>query len=347
MGLVSGPVDRRTLALTSVFVLGLLLTAAVPAAATVYDYLYSSDTGTVRSLPVTLATGTAGASSLSAVNSNAASGTLVAGLKFYETTGPTTACTTPTSDTSLTAPGTAAFATMSRGSTYCLWSTQYTASTLLYAGSWTTDLWLDAKKAGYGLAVTMVTTNSAGVTQSTIFSGTTSNAGTAEAEITNTYAGAQVTVPASGYVELEMTPPGGGGTPTSWDIYWGPGQLSNFQTPFMYDYVLSLANPGAASWSISVGVASSSGTSRLNNMTVFLKAPDTGPYSVYSHQVILGSSVTQQLTGTPVTWTAANVYVYVAATASSMGTTTVTLSVKLQPSSTTPYSLYTVVLTVN
>ena len=345
MGLASE--RRRTLGGATVFVVVLLIAAAVPATATVFDYLYSAGTGTVTTPQVSLAVGNAGTSVVSGVSPDAATASMTAGLEFYETAAPSTGCTTPAVDTSLVAPGSASSAVMTRGTTYCLWSPQYAASSLVYVGTWTTDLWLDAKKPGYSLSLAMYTTDSTGTVQSTVFTGTTSSVGTKETEVTNTFSGAQVTVPAGGYVELQMTAPSGGATPTSWDIYWGTGQLSNFQTPFQYDYVLSLANPGSDSWSLSVGVASSSGTSRLNNMTVFLKAPDTGPYTVYSHQVILGTAVTQQLTGTPVTWTTTAVYVYVAATASSMGTTTVTLSFKLQPSSTTPYSLYTVVLTVN
>ena len=344
MGIAARAAERRRAspALVGVAVLALVIQSSSPVHATVYGYDYASALSTVRSLPVSFVAGTAGTSALSAVAANAATGTVTAGLSFYvDATAPTSA-TPITVDTSLAQPATSNSFTFNKATIY-LWSPQYTAATTLYAGTWTLDLFVGANKAN-PLTVTITTVTSTGALSSTIATGVSTPSIGALSEVIVPITGAAGSVPANGYILVTLTAP----TPGNplFTLYWGTGQASSFQSPSLYDYVLSVSNPAGSSWSVSMGVASSSGTSRLVNMTVFLKAPDVSPYTVYSQQVAMGSGVTQKLSGTPVTWSSANLYIYVAATANAFGTGTVYLSLELQPTSTTPYTLYTIGLTV-
>jgi hypothetical protein len=334
---------------TAVFLLVMLVTSAMPALATVYQYSYGSVTGSIRAPSVSLSAGTAGTSSISPVASDAATVSVIAGLTFYENAAPDTSCTAPAINTILSALGAAGGPTrFNRGSSVCLWSTQFTSAQSLYAGTWVTDLWLSAQAAGYGLTVTMSVTNSGGTPTATVFTGTTSNVPTSETEARDTYAGSAVSIPANGYLMLMLTAPTGGGKPRNWNIYWGAGQLTSFQTTADYNYVLALTNPTASSWTVNLGLASSSGLARLSNMTVKLTEPSASPYTLYSQQLTVSAgSVTKSL-GPAVSLAASTtMYVYVYALATSINTSSFVISVTVQSGTTTAYTMYTVNLAVN
>ena len=337
---------RMPLAATGGLLVVLLLAAAIPAFASVYGLDYAQGTGTVRPLSVTLQTGDSGSSAVSTVSANAATASVTAGLEFY-VAGPPSSCTAVTANTALTVPA-AGSASLSRGSSYCLWSLQYSQPSTIYAGNWTTDLWLDAKKPGFGMTVSVETANSAGVGQSTIFNGTTSSASTSESEVTDSFAGAGATVPAGGYLVLMLTPPSGGRTPVSWDIYWGTGQASNFRSPSQFDYVLSVANSASASWSVSLATGSALATNigRLSNLTIWFPSP-------FGEQVAITNGTLTQASGLAVSLASSGTDdVAVAAYASAMPTasnapSTVTLSLKLLSSSSSAYTQYTIVFTID
>jgi hypothetical protein len=40
-----------------------------------------------------------------------------------------------------------------------------------------------------------------------------------------------VTVPSGGYIEVSLIAPTGGSSPTSFTLYWGKAQGTNFQVP--------------------------------------------------------------------------------------------------------------------
>ncbi|MDG7007215.1 MAG: hypothetical protein JRN06_03090 [Nitrososphaerota archaeon] len=350
MGLDRTKTRHRGASLTAVvFILAVLMAASVPAAASVYDYVYSSNTGTVRAPTVTLGTGTAGTSSISSVAPDAATVAVTAGLVFYESANADTSCTSPSPDTALTAPGTSGSITFNKGTTACLWSAQLTAGSTLYALNWVTDFWLSADAAKFGINVVVYVTDSAGTHQgSAIFSGTTSAIATKNVmqELRDTFVGVAATVPANGYIELILTPPSAGGTPKSWTIYWGAGQLTNFATPSNYNYVLAITNGAAATWSVSLGVASSSLLTRLSNFTISLA---TTP--VNKQVIIAGGSVTQS-GGTAVTLGATgtlNIAVGGVGNAIPTGSNTpsvVTVSLKVLSSSSTVFAQYTILFSV-
>ena len=328
-----------------VFVLVVLLSASVPAAGSVYDYVYANNTAAVQTPSVVLQAGNTGTSSVS--QSTYATATVTAGLDFYENAAPSSTCTSPSADTILNSLPSPNSVPLSRGTTYCLWSTQFTSGSTLYALNWVTDLWLDASATGYGIGVAMYVTDSTGAVQgSAIFSGTTSTISTKNllTELKDTFPGVAASIPTNGYLELTLTPPTGGGTPHGWDIYWGTGQLTNFLTPSNYNYVLSINNGAAVGWTVNLAAASSSNLGRLLNFTISLA---TAPVS---KQVLIASGSVTQTSGTAVTLPASSTLnIAVGGTASAipaLSNSVITVSLKLLSSSTV-YSQYTVTLYVN
>ena len=334
----------------AIFTLVLLMAAAAPAAAAVYQLDYGQATGTVRSLSVSLGNGTAGSTTLSTVASNAASTTIIAGLEFYVDANPTASCTTPSTDTSLSAPSSSGSYTLTRGGTVCLWSVQFTSSSSIPALYWVTDLWLDAGATGYGLTVSIHVTDSAGTQVGTVLgSGTTSNVPTTENETKDSFLGAAVTIPASGYIVVQLSAPTGHSAPHSFDIYWGSGQLSNFQTPSQYDYVLAVNNGATSTWTLSLGTLSTmtSNLGRLANVTVWFVSP-------FSKQIVVSSGSVSTNMGSGITLPASGtVDIAVAAYADAIPAggnvpSTITMSLKVDSTSTpSVFAQYTVQLTID
>ena len=333
----------------AVFLLLLIGAAAVPAFASVYGYMYSSQTGTVQGLTVSLQGGNSGTSTISSVGADAANVGVVAGLVFYESAAPSTPCATPSTGTSLTQPA-AGSGTMSRGTSYCLWSVQFSSASTIYALNWVTDLFVSATKSGYGLTLTMYATDSAGSVQGgAIFSGTTTAlaAKNTQTELKNTFAGVSATVPANGYLELAIALPTGGQSPTGWTIYWGTGQATSFATPSNYNYVLTVSNGAAVAWTVSVGAAGSSAIGRLANFTISLT---TAPYS---QQVIITNGAVSQSSGGAATLPASGTLnIAVGGTANAVPSatnspSTVTVSLKVLSSSSTVFAQYTIVLNIS
>lgn len=351
MGIVAAD-SRKPLSAPRVgalFLLLLLGAAAIPAFASVYDYMYSSQTGTVRGLSVSLQGGTAGTATISSVSADAANVGVVAGLVFYENAAPTSSCTSPSSDTALTQPA-ASSGTISRGQTYCLWSVQFSSASTIYALNWVTDLFVASSKSGYGLNLAMYATDSAGTIQGgAIFTGTSTilAAKNTLTELKNSFAGAAVTVPANGYLEFTIAPPTGGGTPTAWTIYWGTAQLTSFATPSNYNYVLTVSNGAAVAWTVNIGAASSSALGRLANFTVSLT---TAPYS---QQVVITNGAVSQSSGSAATLPASGTLnIAVGGTANAVPTatnspSTVTVSLKVLSSTSTVFAQYTIVLNIS
>ena len=120
--------------------LALVLVSTSSAYASVYVFDYSSGTATIRSPSVSLQTGTSGSSTISSVATDAATVTATAGITFYESANLATTCTSPTADSTVTAPGTTGSFTLG-GATACLWTPQYTVSNSIYAGTSTLNLY--------------------------------------------------------------------------------------------------------------------------------------------------------------------------------------------------------------
>ena len=106
-------------------------------------------------------------------------------------------------------------------------------------------------------------------------------------------------------------------------------------------YILAITNQASSSWNVNLAVASSSNTGRLTNLTMWF-------YSPTSVQIRLGTAVTQLTTGPVVTLPGSGtLYVALYASSSASGSSTITLSLKIQLGSTGPYAQYTIYLTVN
>ena len=229
-------------------------------------------------------------------------------------------------------------------STACLISPQYGASTTLYAGTWAADLWASASASG-SVGVAIYTADSSGAVTGTIESGgVTGTVGTSEAEVLTSFAGSAGTVGSSGYIEVTLTAQTTG--PLAVTLYWGTGQLSNFQSPNTYNYVLAIGNPSSVSWSVHLGTLAAM-TSNLGRLTATLSF-----VSPASNQIaVTGGSLTQS-SGSPATLAASGtIDIEVVVTASAVPSaanvpSTVTFSVVLAPTSSTAFAQYTVTLTI-
>lgn len=251
-----------------------------------------------------------------------------------------------TADTSLTTPVASGSQALTTTTSAYLWSAAYASGEALYSGAWTADFWASAATSG-ALSVSVYAVTSAnGVSATLLTTGTTGTVGTAKGEVKTTFTLPAGTVPSNGMILVVITAPAGG--PASFTLYWGAGQSTNFQTPAKYDYVLKINSPAGTAWNVNLAVASSAGLARLTNATVWLKVPDSPIYSVFSQQIALLSGSFTKSTGSAVTLAASTtMYVYLYSTASSVGASSIVLTLKVQPSAASPYSTYTIVLTIN
>ncbi len=140
------------------------------------------------------------------------------------------ASATPSVVTATTQPGTTGSTTISRGSTDYLYSTQFASARSIAAGTWVVDLWALAAKSGT-MTVSIATVNSAGTVQSTIGSGSTPTITTTKGQVALSLSGSATSVPASGYIRVSFTAPTGTANPSSFTLYWGKAQGTNFQVP--------------------------------------------------------------------------------------------------------------------
>lgn len=210
----------------------------------------------------------------------------------------------------------------------------------------TTTTWsiiVDAIEAASAtLGVNVYTTNSGGTVQNTLISsGTTGTITSSKTLVSTSFSSSAGTIPASGYIEVQLT----ASSSASVTIYWGTGQLTQFLTPSKYNYVLGINNPTSTSWTINLGVASSSLLARLSNVTIWFTSP-------FSSQIVVTSGSLTQSSGSTVTLAASStIYIAVAAYSSAVPTSstspsTLVLSLKLQPSSSTPYAQYTISMSI-
>jgi hypothetical protein len=140
--------------------------------------------------------------------------------------------TTPSTNTAQIPSSSSGSYTVARGSSAHVWSPQFTSAATINAGRWTVDLWAAGATSG-AMRISLYVTNSGGTIQSTVVSNAATNTiGTSKTQVVSTFSGAQVNVPANGYVEALLTAPTGGGNPTSFTIYWGNAQQTNFQVPY-------------------------------------------------------------------------------------------------------------------
>lgn len=271
---------------------------------------------------------------------NEGSVALPSGLQFYENSSAPTACSSPSADTSLAPPSASSFYTLSAGSSSCLWSPQYSNSTEINSGTWAIDLWASAVSVG-ALQVSIFSTSSTGAVTATIFSGTpTSPISKTKSSVVTDFSGSGANIQSHGYLELVLTALSGG--PSSFNLYWGSGQLTSFESPEFFNDVLIINNTSTSQFRIDLGVASVSNTGRLTNMTAWFSSASTP-------QIQLGSSISSpRLQGVQVSVAAKSAtYLCLFAGANSTGTSSVTVSLEIQPFQGGPYSQYTIILELN
>jgi hypothetical protein len=267
------------------------------------------------------------------------------GTAYYENANGPVPCSV-TTDTSLTQPG--GTGSVSFQSSTCLVSPVFSSSTSIAAGPWLSDLFASGTGNGGTLGVSLQVETSAGAVVATAFSGKSVSVSFSKTEIKNYFSGSAVTVPSGDYLVLTLTAIVNGGAPPTFTVYWGAGQLTNFQQPNTYGYILAVANTSnVASYLIDLGYVSSS-NNRLNNMTIFLEPP-------ISKQIIIGTGIGSPTPvngfGPQVTLAAGTtMYIGLGVTANSAGTTVVTVTLKVElvgSPSLKPYAQDTIAITVN
>ena len=204
-----------------------------------------------------------------------------------------------TTDTSLSPPGSSNSFSLPIGYSAFFWSPPYTSGGTLYAGSWLLDLWAaQATLAGSLTASIYIVNSTNGVTATVLGSAAVGHITTSKTEIKTTLSGSQASVPVNGRIILILTNPTSAGS-SAVTIYWGAGQLTNFQTPNVYNYVFSITNGAAASWTINLATMGSltSNLNRLSNLTVWLASPT----NIVTKEVVVSNGILTQSSGSTVT----------------------------------------------
>ncbi len=271
---------------------------------------------------------------------NAGTISLMSGLTFYENASSPATCSTPQIDTSFSQPSTSSSFTLNSGSSACLWSPQFASASILNAGSWILDMWASAASSG-AMQVSVYSTNSTGSIVSTILTGRNTNTiGTLKSEVKTVLTGAGANIPSNGHLEILIAALTGG--PSSFVIYWGSGQLTNFESPSLFNNVLAINNTSTSPWLANLGISSTTNTARLGNFTAWFSSQATP-------QIAIGSLVTTQQTGgTQIIIPASTtIYICMTAAANTLGTSTIALSLKLQSFQSGPYVQYSISFQTN
>ena len=122
---------------------------------------------------------------------------------------------------------------VTRGSTAYLWSPQFGSGAAISAGTWVLDLWASGSSSGT-MSVSILTTDSTGVVQSTIANPVaTPTIGASKTQVVIRVSSGSANVPSLGYIEVTLYAPTGSSRPTSFIVYWGSGQQTDFQAPMV------------------------------------------------------------------------------------------------------------------
>lgn len=250
------------------------------------------------------------------------------------------------SDTSITPPGAGTSTSISAGTSAFLWSPSFTVGSTLYAGSWLLDMWASRATIAGTIEISVYVVSSSNVILAVVSSSAVSSSiGTAESEVQSPLSGSGATIPSNGQILVVLTNPLGGTTVT---VYWGTGQLTNFQTPKTYNYVLSMSNAASVTWNVNLATTASQ-TSNMGRLTTTISF-----VSPSSNQIIVTSGSLTQAAGSSVTLAASGgtINIQVVATASAIPTSsnipsTITFSIDVASTTSTAFAQYTVVLTVN
>jgi hypothetical protein len=175
-------------------------------------------------LPTLFIVSFAASVTVTAVNYQAQVGSL--DYVYYETVaGPSS--TTPGANTAQSPPTGSGSYLILVGSSAYLWSPQFSSAVTISAGTWVLDFWAFGIALG-SMTVSIYTTTSTGAAHNTIVSGAGETLSAAKTQIVSRFTSPSTTVPAGGYIEVVLTAP----TLSAATIYWGSGELTNFQVPY-------------------------------------------------------------------------------------------------------------------
>ena len=248
-------------------------------------------------------------------------------------------------DTSVATPGSSGSFAIPAGSSAFLWSPAYTVGGTLYAGNWVIDLWASKATSSGTLTVTILTvTSTNSISAEVLSSGTTGTITTSTTEVKTTMAGVGASIPSNGEILVVLTNPIGATTVT---VSWGGAQLTNFQSPSTYNYLISLSNSASVAWNVNLATLTAQ-TSNLGRLTATLSF-----VSPASNQIIISSGTISQFSGSQVSLSASGtLQIQLVATANAVPTgsnvpSTITFSIKIVSSTSTAFAQYTVTLTIN
>jgi hypothetical protein len=188
------------------------------------------------------------------------------------------------------------------------------------------------------MRVLFVTIDSSNIITALAASGATGTITTSKSEVKTTFSGSQISVPSGGRLLAIITNSAGGAA--TFTIYWGTGQVTNYQTPSNFDYVLKIVNSATASYSVSLSTSSSSSINRLTNLTVFIYSPNTNEIIIINGAFTLSSGPAKTLPSS------STLFIAVTARANAFGTSNIVLLMKFAPS-TKPFAYDVIKLNVN
>ncbi len=223
------------------------------------------------------------------------------------------------------------------GASVSLQSPTFSKPTTVYSGSYLLDLWASATVSG-NMWVSFRVIDSSNNAVATIASGNTGSIGTVKSEVKTAFAGSQITIPAGGHLIANITNPTGSGT--TFTIYWGAGQSTNYQTPADYDYIIAIVNSASASAYLSLSTYNASALNRLTNVTITSYSPST-------NQVVITNGVITQSAGPTMAIAASStLYLKVHTVANAFGSSNIVLLMKFSSGS-KPFAYEFINLTVN
>ncbi len=212
--------------------------------------------------------------------------------------------TSPSVNTQLTTPTGTGSASLANSREGYLVSPAYTKETTIAAGTWQLDLWALSTMADRLEVYILVTDSSYNILSTVTGKVYTEVISTSKSEVVSTFSGQQVTVPVGGHLVIGLV--NGAGGSSSFTVYRGTGQMTNFKTPQLTDYIMRIANSGGTTLSVDFSVQSSSSISRLTDMTMYVYSPTATCIAVTNGVLTQASSSTLSLTAGSTFYVAVN-----------------------------------------
>lgn len=251
-----------------------------------------------------------------------------------------------TSDTSVAAPGSSSSYALSQGASAFYWSPAFTAGSTLYSGTWQVQIWASAATSGTLQISVYIVDASNNIVSTLVAPSASSSVGTTKGQVNtalNSVPG--VTIPSNDVIMVVLSAPPTG--PTSFTIYWGTGQLTNFQTVSTYNYFLAVTNTASTTWNVNLATTSGQ-TSQIGRLSATISF-----VSPASDQIIVTGGSLAQPSGSAVTLAAsATIGLEIVVTSGAMPTSSnmpssITFSLKVASTSSSVFAQYTIILTID